>query len=431
MKILKSNPISPFGGLNFVLEEFNSCNINKSLNQYLPDLASQCVYGWKDLLYSFWSIYFCGGDCIEDLSGNFKHHIEAQPYLKIPSPDRVLDRMKELSVPSSVCTSPRGISKHEISSNNLLGQLNLAIAKRLGLLNKEELILDYDNTILFTEKDDARMSYKRKNGYCPGVGVIGDTVVFIENRNGNSDAKTLQHETLKRMFNLFSNQNIKINTFRADGASFQFSVFKLLEKNVDNIYIRACMRAPLSKCIAEIDNWESVDLGDEIAFRGEASYTPFIRDAKRNKEEHLLKTYRLVVTKVARKDKQINAFTGEAYNYSAIITTDWKKTKHEVVEFYNQRGAMEKEFDVLKNDFGWKNLPFSKLEQNTVFLFFTAMCRNLYSYIITSFSKKFKHLKPIFRIKKFIFRFITIPAKWIKKARRWHLRIYSKIAFKT
>jgi len=92
---------------------------------------------------------------------------------------------------------------------------------------------------------------------------------------------------------------------------------------------------------------------------------------------------------------------------------------------------MEKGFDVLKNDFGWKNLPFSKLEQNTVFLFFTAMCRNLYSYIITSFSKKFKHLKPIFRIKKFIFRFITIPAKWIKKARRWHLRIYSKIAFKT
>lgn len=248
--------------------------------------------------------------------------LEVQPYIKIPSPDRVLDRMKELSVPSSICTSPRGTSKHDISSNKLLGQLNLAIAKRMGLLKQKELILDYDNTILFTNKADARMRYKSKNGYCPGVGVIGNTVVFIENRNGNSDAKTLQHQTLKRMFNLFSNQNIKINTFRADGASFQFSVFKILEKNVDNIYIRACMRASLSRCISEIDNWEKVDLGDEIAFRGEASYTPFIRDAKRNKEEHLLKTYRLVVTKVARNDNQINVFTGEAYNYSAIITTD-------------------------------------------------------------------------------------------------------------
>lgn len=53
-------------------------------------------------------------------------------------------------------------------------------------------------------------------------------------------------------------------------------------------------------------------------------------------------------------------------------------TKDEVAYFYNQRGAIENEFDVLKNDFGWNNLPFSKLEQNTVFLFFTVICRNLY-----------------------------------------------------
>ncbi len=50
--------------------------------------------------------------------------------------------------------------------------------------------LDHDNTLIFTNKSDATKSYKTKNGYCPGVGIIGNQIVFFENRN--SDAKTLQ-----------------------------------------------------------------------------------------------------------------------------------------------------------------------------------------------------------------------------------------------
>ena len=106
-------------------------------------------------------------------------------------------------------------------------------------------------------------------------------------------------------------------------------------------------------------------------------------------------------------------------------------TNNEIVFFYNQRGTIEKEFDVLKNDFGWNNLPFSKLEQNTVFMIFTAICRNLYHYIITRFSEKYKNLKANFRIKKFIFRFISIPAKWIKSSRQYKIRIYGDLYFKT
>lgn len=132
-----------------------------------------------------------------------------------------------------------------------------------------------------------------------------------------------------------------------------------------------------------------------------------------------------------RGDKQIDLFTNEACNYSAILTNDYEMTKDEVAPFYNQRGAIEKEFDVLKNDFGCNNLPFSKLEQNTVFLFFTAICRNLYEHIISLFSLKFKNLNSSFRIKKFIFRFITIPAKWIKNARQFKLKVYGNLHFKT
>ena len=165
--------------------------------------------------------------------------------------------------------------------------------------------------------------------------------------------------------------------------------------------------------------------------RSETKYTPFIRAHRNDKNSENLKTYRLIVSKIERKDKQINAFTNEAYLYSAIITNDNKRHFNEVVEYYNKRGTAEREFDVLKNDFGWNNLPFSKLEQNTVFLLFSAMCRNLYQYIIKTFANKFQGLKDTFRIKKFIFRFISIPAKWIKSSRSYKLRLYGNIHFKT
>jgi len=431
MKVINSSDISPFGGLNFVLREFETLKLGTFLNESLPALPIQSKYQWKDILYSFWSIYFCGGDCIEDLSGNFNRHLRDNPFVKIPSPDRVLERFKELSLAKEKFSVPRGISTHEFSFNDPLNRLNLQLLKRIRPETNQKLTLDYDNTLIFTDKADSRWSYKNRSGYCPGVGIIGNNIVFIENRNGNSDAKTLQCETLSRMFSLLSEQGISIHAFRADGASYQMDVIQTISKNVEKLYMRACMSDALAREIARIDNWTPVDLGSETAYRGDIEFTPFMRTAKRNRTTDRLRSYRLVVTKTARSDKQVDLFTNEACNYSAILTNDYEMSCNAVAHFYNQRGAIEKEFDVLKNDFGWNNLPFSRIEQNTVFLFFTAICRNLYHYIITTFSTRFKSLDPTFRIKKFIFRFITVPAKWIKNARQLKLRVYGNLHFKT
>ena len=89
MKIVNSSKITPFGGLNFVLSEFEENKIGHLIEQHLPTLASQCKYSWKDLFYSFWSVLFCGGDCAEDLAVNFKSFFGNNPYMQLPSPDRV------------------------------------------------------------------------------------------------------------------------------------------------------------------------------------------------------------------------------------------------------------------------------------------------------------------------------------------------------
>lgn len=431
MKILKSSHISPFGGLNFVLQEFENKRIGHLLEQYLPKLPTQCKYSWKDLLYSFWSIYFCGGDCIEDLGGNFRDHLKDNYYLNIPSPDRVLDRFKELSIPKKILKSPRGKKLHQFSINEKINTLNLKMLQSLQVFSGKELVLDYDNTFIFNNKADSANTYKKAYGYCPGIGIIGKHVVYVENRNGNSDVRTLQDQTVSRMFDLLEQHHIKIKAFRADSGSCLYQVIKLANEKANHFFIKARMNAALARAIHQIESWEKIESLEETMYRGEIQYTPFVKTHKELKKTEPLQTYRLVVTKTKRKDRQVNLFTNEAYIYSAIITNDWDMSNDNIVFFYNQRGTVEKEFDVLKNDFGWNHMPFSKLEQNTVFLLFTAMCRNLYQYIITRFSKTYKNLKANFRIKKFIFRFICIPAKWIKTARQHKLKVYGNIHFKT
>lgn len=432
MKVVNSSKITPFGGLNFVLSEFENEGIGTLINHHLPSLAPQSHYNWKDIFYSFWSVLFCGGDCAEDLAVNFKSTFGSNPFMKLPSADRVLDRMKQLAKEKIICTSKRGQSTHEFCINDPLNLMNLKLLKRIKAIDaKKAYTLDYDNTYTFCDKADARNTYLKQYGYAPGVGFIGKNVVYLENRNGNTDAQTLQEDTLCRMFAMLKQQGIIIDKFRADSASYKLSTLSVIASNARTFYIRARMNETLAEVIHNIDNWNKISIDGQEAFRTSVDFTPFEKIAKRSKQQDSLVSCRLVITKAKRKNGQLNLFTGDDFFYSAIITNDNKLTDDQVVFFYNQRGAIEREFDVLKNDFAWDKMPFSRIEQNTVFLIITAICRNLYEYIINSFSEMYANLSPSFRLKKFIFRFICIPAKWIRSARGHKLRLYGQLHVRT
>lgn len=421
MKIQKCSGITPFGGINLVLKELEDLGIGCMLEEQLTSLGCQSRYGWKDLIYSFWSVMLCGGDCIEDVGSNFRSSLSRLPWMNIPSPDRILARLKELSRPQSYLKSPRGQQEHGFSFHQDLFMLNLMLLEKTAGLRGSCGVLDYDNTIIFNKKADSRNTYKEAYGYCPGVGILDGNVVFIENRNGNCDAKTLQDHTLELMFSGLAGHGISAKAFRADSASYSMNTIGIVDSYVEKFYIRARMSDPLARAIGSIDNWADTGGGCML---GDTLFTPFRRTARREKTEQNLKEYRLVVLKTPREDKQINMFTQESYNYSAILTSDYEMDNGQIVRFYNQRGAIEKEFDILKNDFNWKKLPFSRLEQNTVFLYMSAMCRNIYRYIIDKFSVRFKGLKKTDRLKKFIFRFIALPAKWIRHSRQDILKVY-------
>jgi hypothetical protein len=427
MKTLTGTAISSFGGLNFVLEELNNLKINNIIENHLPVLVHQSKYTWTDIIYSYWSVIFCGGDCAEDIHTNFKHSFRNNPLLKLPSADRILDRIKSLAEPVNEFKTERGKTLNKFSINENINDLNLKILNRIRRFDNQSVVLDYDNTFVFAQKADSQMTYLKEYGYCPGVGIIGSDIVFIENRNGNSPAHVLQAETFERMFSILKKHNIKVNIFRADSATYQFDTIDVITKHTDEFYIKARRNEPIAEAIKSITEWTEIHTNGKIMYRGSTDYTPFIRTANRAGKLDELKTYRLVVTKEAKHDGQLDLFTGEACVYSCILTNNFDKSEDEVVYFYNQRGKQEREFDILKNDFAWNKMPFSRIEENTVFLILMAICRNLYNYLIEHFSKVTNLLSPTYRLKKFIFRFICIPAKWIKTSGVYKLRIYGTL----
>ena len=59
------------------------------------------------------------------------------------------------------------------------------------------------------------------------------------------------------------------------------------------------------------------------------------------------------------------------------------------------------------------------------FFLLTALIRNFYKAIIHRLDVKRFGLKATSRIKAFVFRFVSVPAKWIRTSRRYVLNIYT------
>lgn len=64
-------------------------------------------------------------------------------------------------------------------------------------------------------------------------------------------------------------------------------------------------------------------------------------------------------------------------------------------------------------------------EIESVFLLLTALIRNFYKFLMGRIDAKAFGLKKTSRIKAFVFKFISVPAKWIRTARHYQLNIYT------
>lgn len=418
--------ITSFGGLNFIFDALFKKEINKHIDNKLPARNVRAKYSYSDLLFSLMGNAMCNGEYVSDIA-LFAQKYKKQTFNNIPSPDTIEYMCQELKVKNTNYEDVSSKGKeivNEINDNKRLNDTLVSLISYCKLIDPKdtEITMDYDNAVIFNEKQDACWTYKKEKGYHPGIAVINGYPVHIENRNGNTSAKFRQKEILELCHNRLEKNNIHYKNFRGDSASYQQPVIEFFELKNKTYFIRNRNSIKFDVlCSAPTVEWERVELNYEIVEVASIQYQAFGSEISR----------RVVVTRSLKKDKQLDLFTGDAYQYRGIITNDNKRSNKEVIQFYNQRAYdSEHTNKCLISDFNFKHLPFPDMDTNTVYMFFMAM-----SYVLFEYIKKLLVLNKVSgitlrdRVKRVFFRYISICTSFVSHARNKILTVFSDVQY--
>lgn len=412
----KSEKISAFGGIFFVLDKFDPI-LSSVIDSHLGLRSKLIGYQYSEIIRAVFSVFCCGGDCMEDLNLYLKDVLTERPNTRVPSADTVLRGIEELATENISYTAEKTGNVYDFNTAEKLNQLLIKLLLATGQLTEGgEYDVDFDHQFLEAEKYDSKRTYKGFDGYSPGVFTIGGLIAYLENRDGNANVRFMQAETHRRFFKMMRSFGIHVRSFRADCGSYSEDIVKMVMEHTDKFYIRAERYAGLYEEVKRQTGWTTVEIGFQ---QYDVQSFPF-------ESFEGVKHCRLVVQRQRKqKGEQLDIFDGE-YTYRCILTNDWDMTDEEITQHYNKRGTAEQVLDRQNNDFGWAHLPKSFMNQNTVFLLITAMAANFYRYIVAlPLMAVLFGIKATDRVKSFLFRFIAVPAKWVRTARQYKLNIYS------
>ena len=201
-----------------------------------------------------------------------------------------------------------------------------------------------------------------------------------------------------------------------DTGSYSQAIIEKVLRYSRLFYIRANKCATLTDQIRAIQatGWEKAEINFKEYYVSSLPFTNFLPE----------KNLRLVVMREKSDKAQLDLFDGE-FLYRCILTNDHQSAEKEAIEYYNGRGAIEKNGDVMNNDFGWSHLPTSEMSSNTVYMIILAMIRNFYRYLVQKISQVFSDILPTSRLKRFIFRFISVPGRYVYRGRQWIIQLYT------
>lgn len=418
---IKNETITAFGGIFQILDMIRTSGISGAIDSHLGKRGSSDAYRYSEVFESLAATYLCGGDCLED-GAHMKDTVDMMPGHRMPSPDTVGRVLRSLATDNLAYTSSKGAT-YEVNTADRLNDLLVNLLFTTGqLVPGQSVDVDFDHQFTPAAKYDAKYSYKGAFGYFPGVMTIDHRVVGIEERDGNDPVRFEQDATLGRMFTrLVYGHGVTIGRYRADCGSFSRDVVRCVDTFCSLFYIRASNCADRTSSFEGISDWKKVEVNDIPC-----EVSSIAAEGWLDNDGNAL---RLVVQRTAIDDKGQPGLFGVQYVHRCILTNDWETEDLDVVLLYNARGASERDFDALNNDFGWARLPFSFMNENAVFMLFMAMLRNFYLYALDRLADTVPGLERTSRIKRFMFTFLAVPAKWIRTGRRDVLKLYTRRQF--
>ena len=363
----KSEKITAFGGIFFVLDRFDRI-LSSVIDSHLGLRSKLIGYQYSEIIRAVFSVFCCGGDCMEDLNLYLKDVLAERPHTRIPSADTVLRGIEELATENISYTAEKTGNVYDFNTAEKLNQLLIKLLLATGQLAEGgEYDVDFDHQFLEAEKYDSKRTYKGFDGYSPGVFTIGGLIAYLENRDGNANVRFMQAETHRRFFEMMRSFGIHVRSFRADCGSCSKEIVSEIEKHCRHFYIRANRCSSLYNDIFALRGWKTEEING-IQFELNSILV----------EKWEGKCYRLVIQRQRRTCGDLDIWEGE-YTYRCILTNDYKSSARDIVEFYNLRGGKERIFDDMNNGFGWNRLPKSFMAENTVFLLLTALIQ-MYSF---------------------------------------------------
>ena len=81
-------------------------------------------YQYSEIVDSLSSIYFCGGDCVEDVTSHLMPHLSLHPTLRTCSSDTILRAISELAMGNTTYTFDTGKS-YEFNPATKLNSLQI------------------------------------------------------------------------------------------------------------------------------------------------------------------------------------------------------------------------------------------------------------------------------------------------------------------
>ena len=104
---IKSEKLTPFGGIFSIMEQFDAL-LAQTIDSTLGLRCTMFGYQYSEILRSLMCVYLCGGSCIEDVTTHLMKHLSLHPTLRTCSADTILRAIEELTFKSITYKSASG-----------------------------------------------------------------------------------------------------------------------------------------------------------------------------------------------------------------------------------------------------------------------------------------------------------------------------------
>ena len=127
----KSEKITAFGGIFFVLDKFDSI-LSSVIDSHLGLRSTLIGYQYSEIIRAIFSVFCCGGDCMEDLNLYLKDVLTERPHTRVPSADTVLRGIEELATENISYTAEKTGNVYDFNTAEKLNQSAHQIAAGNG-----------------------------------------------------------------------------------------------------------------------------------------------------------------------------------------------------------------------------------------------------------------------------------------------------------